>query len=145
MKLGDIVQNAPKYERPAVEVDVTEWLGKDDDDKVILTWRRPGVPQIYQASIDAQELTKRYPDIPFPLAMDICAIATAHEKPLPSEEWPTALFYTWIAQNNVDCFQYLFNTYNDTFTGLSQVRGVKPNDLKNSSSECAQSTGEDTP
>ena len=145
MKLGDIVQNAPKYERPAVEVDVTEWLGKDDDDKVILTWRRPGVPQIYQASIDAQELTKRYPDIPFPLAMDICAIATAHEKPLPSEEWPTALFYTWIAQNNVDCFQYLFNTYNETFTGLSQVRGVKPNDLKNSSSECAQSTGEDTP
>ena len=145
MKLGDIVQNAPKYERPAVEVDVTEWLGKDDDEKVILTWRRPGVPQIYQASIDAQELTKRYPDIPFPLAMDICAIATAHEKPLPSEEWPTALFYTWIAQNNIDCFQFLFNTYNDTFTGLSQVRGVKPNDLKNSSSECAQSTGEDTP
>jgi hypothetical protein len=111
----------------------------------MLTWRRPGVPQIYQASIDAQELTKRYPDIPFPLAMDICAIATAHEKPLPSEEWPTALFYTWIAQNNFDCFQFLFNTYNDTFTGLSQVRGVKPNDLKNSSSECAQSTGEDTP
>jgi hypothetical protein len=145
MKLGDIVQNAPKYERPSIEIDVSQWLGKDDDDKVILTWRRPGVPQVYQASIDAQELTKRYPDIPFPLAMDICAIATAHEKPLPSEEWPTALFYTWIAQNNFDCFQYLFNTYNETFAGLTQVRGVKPADLKNSSSECAPSTGEDTP
>lgn len=145
MKLGDIVQNAPKYERPAIEIDVSPWLGKDDDDKVILTWRRPGVPQVYQASIDAQELVKRYPDIPFPLAMDICAIATAHEKPLPSEEWPTALFYTWIAQNNFDCFQYLFNTYNETFAGLTQVRGVKPADLKNSSSECAPSTGEDTP
>jgi hypothetical protein len=144
MKLGDIVQNAPKYERPAVEVDVTDWLGKDDEEKVILTWRRPGVPQIYQSSMDAQELIKRYPDIPFPLAMDICAMATAHEKPLPSEEWPTALFYTWIAQNHMDCFDYLFRTFNEAFAGLSQVRGSKPNDLKNSSSECAPSTGEDT-
>ena len=143
MKLGDIVQNAPKYERPAVEVDVTDWLGTDDD-KVILTWRRPGVPQIYQSSMDAQELTKRYPDIPFPLAMDICAMATAHEKPLPSEEWPTALFYLWVAQNHMDCFDYLFRTFNESFAGLSQVRVSKPNDLKNSSSECAPSTGEDT-
>ena len=87
---------------------------------------------------------KRYPDIPFPLAMDICAMATAHELPLPSEEWPTALFYTWIAQNHMDCFDFLFRTFNESFAGLSQVRGSKPNDLKNSSSECAPSTGEDT-
>lgn len=143
MKLGDIVQNAPKYERPEVEVDVTQWLGSDGE-KVVLTWQRPGVPQIYQSALDAQELIKRYPDIPFSLALDITTIATAHQKPLPSEDWPTALFYMWVAQNHQDCFMFMFKHFNEVFSGMSDFRNVKQDDLKNSSSECAPNIGEDT-
>lgn len=143
MNLGDIVQNAPVIERPLIDIDVSDWLGKDDQ-KVILTWQRPGVTEIYQAGLDATELSKRYPDVPFPMAMDVCSMATAHVKPLPSENWPSAMFYLWIARTNLDCFDYLFMKFNEEFKGMSQVRGSKPNDLKNSSSECVPSTGSDT-
>jgi hypothetical protein len=99
MELSEILEDIQPAPDEAVEVDISPFLAGGRP--VVLSWKNPGVAEVYRIGQDAAALKKRNLLWNDALATDVATMAACHAAP-QSRTTPPAEFYESIANSKND-------------------------------------------
>jgi hypothetical protein len=131
MNFGELVDSLPPTICETAQVDISAYL-QQPTGSVLVTYREPDAPMLFQISEDAQRIRTHYPEWNEMLCSCVAMLALSHVAPDPGET-PVGVLYCRLAERSPELFMYLLREYQAAFPRMSRFSEAVEQEKKGSS------------
>ena len=118
--LNEIAASTPVHERKTTDVDITDFVPHEENEKVTLTFQDPDTNVFYTAGREIEVFLSLYPEMSAELASEIGILALCHVAPDVNEEGAGPL-YARICAKNMPLFLHIKNQFYKAFPHLNDL------------------------